>query len=145
MGARKFFTQEQKESILLAISDAERLTSGEICVHLDTRCKGDQIERAIYLFDKLGMEKTRLKNGVLIYLAIEDRKLAIIGDEGINTAVPEGFWDEVRDLMIHHFREGDFVTGLTEGIRLAGAQLGVHFPRQDNDINELSNDISFAE
>lgn len=143
MGARKFFSKEDQQKILDAVKYAEQLTSGEIRVHLETHCKGDQIARALYIFKHLGMHQTALRTGVLFYLAVEDRKLAILGDQGINEVVQEGFWDEVKDLMVQHFKEGQYTLGLCEGIRLAGEQLIHHFPRKQDDINELSDDISF--
>ena len=91
------------------------------------------------------MQKTELRNGVLIYLAVEDRKLAILGDAGINLKVPKDFWDSTRDLMVSNFKEGRYTEGLSEGIKLAGNQLKEHYPYQSDDVNELSDDISFGE
>ena len=82
---------------------------------------------------------------MLIYLAVEDRKLAILGDAGINLKVPNDFWDTTRDFMINHFKEGKFAEGLSGGIKLAGQQLKEHYPYQSDDTNELSDDISFGE
>ncbi len=145
MGARNFFSAEDKQKILDAVAYAEKLTSGEIRVHLETLCPNDQVTRAIFIFQRLGMHQTALRNGVLFYLAVKEKKLAIIADEGINAAVPKGFWDEVRDLMVSHFKEGDYTTGLCEGIRLAGEQLLQHFPRQSEDVNELNDEITFQD
>ncbi|GAB4330262.1 MAG: TPM domain-containing protein [Bacteroidales bacterium] len=142
--AKKFFSPQEKEDIVLAIKSAELDTSGEIRVHIENRCPGDPRERAALLFRFLKMDRTRQRNGVLFYLAVKNRKFAIIGDEGINRVVPDGFWDEVRDVMLEHFREGRFAQGLVEGIQLAGKQLKEHFPYQTDDVNELSDDISFG-
>ncbi|MBN3034767.1 MAG: TPM domain-containing protein [Bacteroidales bacterium] len=140
-----FLSPGEQEDILLAIKDAELDTSGEIRVHVENHCPGDALDRAAYIFGKLGMHKTTLRNGVLFYLALKNRKFAIIGDQGINTKVPEGFWDQIRERMIVAFREEQFADGLAEGIRLAGEQLKKHFPHQADDVNELPDDISFGE
>ena len=142
--AKELFTAEQKPQIVAAIREAEKNTSGEIRVHIDKKCKEDVLDRAAYMFDALDMQKTALRNGVLIYLATEDRQFAILGDAGINQKVPVGFWDGVRDLMISNFKQGKFTEGLSEGIKLAGEQLKKHFPYQSNDKNELADDISFG-
>lgn len=142
--AKELFTAEQKQQIVSAIREAEKNTSGEIRVHIDKKCKEDVLDRAAYMFDALDMQKTALRNGVLIYLATEDRQFAILGDAGINQKVPVGFWDGVRDLMISNFKQGKFTEGLSEGIKLAGEQLKKHFPYQSNDKNELADDISFG-
>lgn len=142
--AKDLFTAEQKQQIVAAIREAEKNTSGEIRVHIDKKCKEDVLDRAAYMFDALDMQKTALRNGVLIYLATEDRQFAILGDAGINQKVPVGFWDGVRDLMISNFKQGKFTEGLSEGIKLAGEQLKRHFPYQSNDKNELADDISFG-
>jgi len=102
------------------------------------------LDRAAVVFQTLAMHKTALRNGVLFYLATEDRKFAILGDGGINAVVPEGFWDEVKDTVIVGLAAGNPAEGLASGIRLAGQQLSAHFPLEANDINELSNDISFG-
>jgi uncharacterized membrane protein len=139
------FTVEQREAIQQAIAQAELNTSGEIRIHIDGKCKEDPIKRAIAVFEKLGMQKTALRNGVLIYLALDHKKLAIIGDKGINEVVPDHFWDDERDLMISHFKKGEFTEGLVNGILKVGDQLKQAFPYQETDQNELSNEISFGE
>jgi LemA protein len=143
--ARNFFTRQQKEDILLAIKNAELDTSGEIRVHIEEKCPGDVMDRAAQIFDKLHMQNTELRNGVLFYLALKNRKFAVLGDSGINRVVPENFWDEVRDIMLNHFRENHFTEGLLEGITLAGRQLKDHFPFHKDDVNELPDEISFGD
>lgn len=142
--AEELFSKEDRKKITAAIAEAEMNTSGEIRVHIDKKCNEDVLDRAAWIFEKLEMHKTELRNGVLIYLAVEDRKLAILGDGGINEKVSDGFWDDVRDLMISNFKEGNFTNGLSEGILKAGQQLKSHFPYQTDDVNELSDDISFG-
>jgi len=142
--AKNFFSNEQQESILLAIKNAELDTGGEIRVHIENKCPGDVLDRAAQVFDKLHMQNTKLRNGVLVYLSIENRKFAILGDAGINAVVPENFWDEIKDKMIAHFREGRFTEGLVEAIQSAGEQLKIHFPYETDDVNELPDDISFG-
>jgi uncharacterized membrane protein len=143
MKASSFFTKEQQAQILSSVKAAEESTSGEIRVHIETSFKGDVLDRAAWVFGKLGMHKTALRNGVLFYLAVEDRKFAIIGDAGIHSKVPEDFWDKTKELMQNNFKEGKFTEGLSEGIILAGEQLKTHFPHQKDDVNELPDEISF--
>jgi len=141
--ASSFFTKEQQAQILAAVKEAEDATSGEIRVHIETSCPGEVLDRAAWVFKKLGMHKTAERNGVLFYLAVEDRKFAIIGDAGINAKVPAGFWDCINELILKNFREGKFTEALSEGIVLSGRQLKTHFPHQRSDVNELKDEISF--
>ena len=143
--ARQFFSSEQTEAIKQSIAQAELNTSGEIRVHIDNTCKGDVLDVAADCFKKLEMHKTELRNGVLFYLSIQDRKFAILGDKGINEKVPADFWDTIRDVMRAHFKQQEFTQGLTKGIGMAGEKLKLHFPYQSNDTNELSNDITFGD
>lgn len=143
--ARDFFTAEQQQQIVHAITEAEKRTSGEIRVHLEDTCSGDPVQRAQTLFHKLGMHKTDLHNGVLIYLAVRDRQFAIIGDAGIDAKVPSDFWVSVRNAMLEKFVQGAFADGLVIAIHEAGEKLAVYFPISDNDRNEVSNEISFRD
>ena len=143
MKASAFFTRDQQEAIVRAITEAEHATSGEIRVHVETSCKTSVLDQAAWLFRKLGMEKTADRNGVLVYLAVKDRTFAIIGDTGINAVVPPGFWDAIRDHMQKRFSDGLFAEGLAEGILMAGEQLKEHFPHMKDDINEITDTISF--
>jgi uncharacterized membrane protein len=143
MKASTFFTKEQQTQILEAVKEAEKATSGEVRVHIETKCNEDVLDRAAWIFGKLGMQKTELRNGVLFYLAVNDKKFAILGDAGINSVVPAGFWDEISLLLAKNFREGRFTEGLCEGIIMAGQQLKTHFPYKGDDVNELSDEISF--
>lgn len=143
MSAEDFFTKEEKQAITAAIAEAELNTSGEIRLHVENRCKIDVLDRAAYIFGKLNMHETDQRNGVLFYLAVDDHKFAIIGDAGINKVVPANFWDEIKQTMLALFKEGRFTEGLSMGIRMAGEQLKANFPYQHDDINELSDEISF--
>lgn len=143
MNASNFFTNQQKEDIKFAIKDAEIGTSGEIRVHLELNCDQNPIDRALWVFNRLKMNKTEQQNGVLIYLAVRSRKFAIIGDEGINRVVPPDFWDEIKTGMLIDFREGDFTSGIISAIALVGKKMKQYFPHQREDVNELSDDISF--
>ena len=143
MNAASFFTKEQQSEILASIREAEKSTSGEIRVHIETRCPEEVLDRTAWIFTKLNMHKTAERNGVLFYLAVSDHKFAIIGDAGINAKVPEGFWDEIREQMEKSFSDGKFTDGLSKGILLAGSQLKNHFLHNKSDVNELSDEISF--
>lgn len=134
---------EQEQALVDAISQAELNTSGEIRIHLEKSTGNSSAEqRAKQWFGKLEMHKTAEKNGVLFYLAIQDRQLALWAGEGINEKVPANFWQEIIDLMISEFKVGHFSEGLIAGVEKTGKALGEFFPRQDYDVDELSNEIS---
>jgi len=139
----KFLNKEEEQRIISAIKEAELQTSGEIRVHLDKTLDKDPVYDAQQVFQRLGMHRTEARNGVLIYLLPEQKKFAIIGDEGIDKVVPEHFWEDVRDLMQQHFREGAFVEGLRAAIALVGEKLKAYFPYQSDDENELPDEISY--
>jgi uncharacterized membrane protein len=143
MKASSFFNKEQQALILASVVEAEKQTSGEIRVHIESSCPEDVLDRAAWIFKKLGMHKTAERNGVLFYLAVADKKFAILGDAGINAKVPEGFWDGISSLLRKNFSEGKFTEGLSEGILQAGKQLKTHFPYSKDDVNELPDEISF--
>ncbi len=143
MKAEKFFTAEQKALLVQAIQAAELNTSGEVRVHIESTCGGVVLDRAAYIFKKLDMHKTALRNGVLFYLSLNDRRFAILGDAGINAKVADTFWNEVKDLVIKNFKEEKFTEGLVQGIALAGEKLKENFPYQSNDKNELTDEVSF--
>ena len=144
MKSSQFFNEEQKKLITDAIKEAELNTSGEIRVHIESGCKEDVLDRAAYMFEKLAIHKTELRNGVLFYLSVKDRKFAILGDAGINAVTPENFWDEIKETVINHFKKDEFDIGLSTGIKMAGLALKEHFPYQKDDVNELSDEISFG-
>lgn len=140
---RSILSQEQEESLVAAITRAELLTSGELRIHIEKSTgKKDPQLRAKEVFAKLGMHATAEKNGVLFYLAVEDRSLAIWGGEGIDEKVPDGFWNEIVEAVIAEFKQAHFSAGLIKGVEMAGAALGQFFPRKDDDVDELSNEIS---
>lgn len=143
MSVENFFSKEEKKQITDAIAEAEMNTSGEIRLHMEGHCKIDVLDRAAYVFEKLKMHETVQRNGVLFYLAVHDRKFAIIGDGGINHVVPANFWDEIKETMLGFFKEGKFTDGLSKGILMAGEQLKANFPYHHEDVNELSDEISF--
>ncbi len=140
----KILNDSEKLQIEASIKEAEKLTSGEIRVHIEDTCSGNVLDRAAGVFSSLNMHKTKLRNGVLFYLAIRDHKFAVLGDSGINALVPGNFWDDIKIKMQIKFRQGRYAEGLSEGIKLAGAQLQAHFPLEAGDENELSDKISFG-
>lgn len=144
MSVHKNFSEEDKLQITNAIRVAETNTSGEIRVHIENHCKGDVLDRAAYVFEKLEMHKTKLRNGVLFYLAVKDHKFAILGDGGINDKVEDDFWECTKETVISKLKEGLFADGLAEGIIRAGERLKEHFPYQEDDENELPDEISFG-
>lgn len=141
-----FFTEAEQDNIIAAVQKAEKETSGEIKVHVERRCKKNLVfKRASKVFTILKMHETAERNGVLFYLASADKHFAIIGDKGIDEKVPDDFWEDVRDTVIKHFKDNKFAEGMGKGILMAGEKLQKYFPYQEDDINELSDDISFGE
>ncbi len=141
--AVNILNREEDRQVVEAIQQAERNTSGEIKVHIENHCKGNVEQRSLFVFKHLKLNETKLHNGVLIYLSVKDRKFAILGDEGIDKVVEEGFWNDVKDLMLSHFKEGRFAEGLVQGIQRCGEKLKAYFPYQSDDINEIPDDISY--
>ncbi|GAA4813792.1 TPM domain-containing protein [Litoribaculum gwangyangense] len=137
-----FLTTTEEEEIIEAIRIAELNTSGEIRVHIEKTSNGDATNRALDVFHLLKMDNTKLQNGVLIYVAVEDKTFVIYGDEGINKVVTKDFWDSTKNTMQSHFKAGNFKKGLVEGILKSGEQLKKYFPYTDMDTNELTNEIS---
>lgn len=137
-----FLTTIEEQEIVAAIREAELQTSGEIRVHIETSAKGNIEARALEVFSILKMQNTALHNGVLIYVAVNDKAFAIYGDKGINSVVSKTFWDDTKNTIQTHFKNGNHKQGLVDGILLAGNQLKSYFPRLENDKNELSNTIS---
>ena len=137
-----FLTKEEEQEIVEAIRMAEKETSGEIRVHIEKTTSMDAFDRALEVFHELEMNKTHLKNGVLIYVAVKDKTFVICGDQGINDVVSNDFWDATKEIMASHFKIGNFKQGLIDGILKAGAELKKYFPYENGDTNELSNEIS---
>ena len=137
-----FLSYEDEQEIVAAIREAEQKTSGEIRVHLEPSCKGDIENHTLEVFHELKMDNTQQRNGVLIYIAVNDRCFSIFGDKGINQVVQSDFWDCTKDTMQIHFKSGEFKQGIIEGVINAGIQLAKFFPWDEDDENELSNEIS---
>ncbi|SDK66233.1 TLP18.3, Psb32 and MOLO-1 founding protein of phosphatase [Salinimicrobium catena] len=139
----EFLTQQEEEEVVEAIRQAEKKTSGEIRVHIEKSSKGDIWKRAMEVFHLLKMDNTKQDNGVLIYVAIDDRNFVIYGDKGINDVVPPDFWESTKDEIVAEFKKGNFKQGLINGITRAGHELQVHFPWDEGtDENQLSDKIS---
>lgn len=137
-----FLSEKEEEEVVEAIRTAEKRTSGEIRVHLEKTSNGDIWSRAMEVFHLLKMDNTKESNGVLIYVAVEDRNFVIYGDKGINDVVPPNFWESTKDAIVEQFKKGHFKQGLIDGILKAGEQLQKHFPWTEGDVNELSDKIS---
>lgn len=140
--ATEFLTPEDEQQIVDAIAAAEKNTSGEIRVHIENHSEKPPLERAQEVFHILGMDATSKRNGVLFYVGVSDHTFAIIGDEGIDKAVEDDFWDCTKDVVISQFKEKRFAQGLVEGILRAGDRLKAYFPYSDEDKDELTNEIS---
>lgn len=146
---RRFLDDKEKAQVLEAIQAAELRTSGELRVHLERkvprRVNGDPYLRARELFAGMGMHATAARNGVLFYLATGSRRFTVLGDEKLHQRLPEGFWEDVVARMAEHFVDDRFGDGLAAGIAYVGERLAEHFPYQSDDVNELPDEISYAD
>lgn len=137
-----FLSASDEQEIVEAILTAEKNTSGEIRVHIESHTRLNHYDRAREVFHFLKMDNTKEENGVLLYVAVNDKKFSICGDKGIDKVVPENFWAATKDIIQSHFKEGNFKDGILEGVLKAGTELEKHFPWKHGDTNELSNEIS---
>lgn len=144
MKAKQFLDHQAEQQLLEAIREAEKLTSGEIRVHIENHCKRDAVQAASSVFRKLKMHQTEHHNGVLFYLALMDKKFAVYADEGLYQRVPTDFWHDIVNEMALNFAKGNFLEGLCHGIKQAGEALASHFPRLSDDRNELDDSISMG-
>jgi uncharacterized membrane protein len=144
--AEDYFAPHEKQVIVAAIKQAEKQTSGEIRVFIESKCLYvNAIDRAKELFDELDMYKTANKNAVIVYVALKHRQLAIFADDGIYEKTGKKFWQHQLQLMLQHFGQEDFVEGIAGIVKEIGNALQTHFPYQKNDVNELLDDIVFGE
>lgn len=141
--AHNFFTAPEQQLLVDAIAKAEQYTSGEIRLHIENFCFGSELKAAVKVFKKLNMHQTRERNGILIYLAVVSRKVAIIGDEGIHQKLGQEFWEKIAGKLISEFKTSKKAEALAAAIVECGEQLSNYFPIQEDDRNELSNSISF--
>lgn len=141
MQQKEFLAKLDQPRIVAAIGEAEQKTSGEIRVHIQPKAGDDIRQFAERTFERLGMTKTALRNGVLLFIASEQQRFVILGDKGIDEKVPAGFWDDVATKLTIRFKNEEFTEGIVDAIRTAGENLGRYFPRAKDDVNELSNEI----
>jgi uncharacterized membrane protein len=143
MQQKEFLEKLDQKRIVAAIADAEKQTSGEVRVHVQPKVTGGELrDVAERTFERLGMTKTALRTGVLLFIASEENRFVILGDQGINDKVPAGFWDEIAAKLTIRFRNGEFTDGIVDAVTAAGAQLHEYFPRAADDVDELSNEIN---
>lgn len=145
MGLSDFIPKDDQTRITEAITMAEKRTSGEICVHVTPKCRGDVMEAAEKKFNKLGLYKTERRNGVLIYVAYKSKKFAILGDKGINEVVPDDYWHDEKETLGKYLSQGKPADGLCEVVSQIGDALAAYFPPVDDDVDELSNEVSFSD
>ncbi|MCB0273220.1 MAG: TPM domain-containing protein [Calditrichaeota bacterium] len=139
---KPILSKAQKERVVAAIRQAEKNTSGEIRVHLEKRCSGNPLERAARVFNKLGMEKTALRNGILLYIATHSRRCAVYADQGIFEKVDPQAWEGVLETLLPGLKKAEIELGIETAVFRIGEILRQFFPHQSDDKNELSDDIS---
>ncbi|MFL6244532.1 MAG: TPM domain-containing protein [Thermoanaerobaculia bacterium] len=145
MQQKEFLAQLDQELIVAAIATAELKTSGEIRVHIQPKARGEIRNVAERTFERLGMTKTALRNGVLLFIACEEQRFTILGDRGIDEKVPAGFWDDIAAKLTVRFKAGEFTDGIVDAIHSAGDQLVQYFPRAEGDVDELTNEINIEQ
>ena len=141
---RALLSDDDLAAIARAVAEAEGHTSAEIRVHLDHSCKGDALQQAIKIFERLGMHRTEARNGVLLYISVTDRKLAVIGDKGIHERVGEAYWQGLVAAVRERMRQQQPRDGLIHAIAEVARELARHFPRHPGDTNELPNQVSLG-
>lgn len=134
--------KDSKREIVKAITLTEKMTSGEVRVHIQSKCKEEVFEEGKKVFKKLKMYKTKERNGVLIFIALESKRFAILGDIGIHERVKDEFWNTTRDKMAEHFKKNQIKEGIVAGVLSIGEKLKKHFPRKSDDKDELPNKIT---
>jgi len=143
--AKPFLNDAEQKVVVDAIRAAEKRTSGEIRVFIESKCSYvSPLDRAVEIFHGLKMDRTEDRNGVLLYMAYKDRQLAIYGDKGIHEKVGSAFWDEEVKKILHSFRQTGYVDGLVHIITEIGDALVSYFPYENEDRNELPDDIVFG-
>ena len=141
MRHRRFIGTLAHERIHAAIHGAEQKTSGEIRVMVSHKRAPDPVAAARHAFLRLGMQQTKHRNAVLIFVAPRSRTFAVIGDEAVHARCGDGFWRELADAMTGYFKRGEYTDGILHGISRAGELLSAHFPRDPDDHNELADDV----
>lgn len=144
IGIEQWLTAEELHRVRQAIERAEQRTSAEIRVHLDITIVEDVLDHAALVFDRLGMDRTKQRNGVLLYVSIPARRAGVICDVGVNAKVPKGYWKSILRTLLNHFRQGGYAQGLCAAVERLGEELAPLFPPADDDDDELSNQVSIG-
>ena len=141
-----FFSKEENEKIVQSICDAEKQTSGEVRVFVESKCRFvDAIDRALEIFANLKMQNTAQRNAVIVYVAIKDRQLAVYGDTGIHQKTGDEYWKAAVNNMVSHFNKENYADGIANCVTMIGEALQQHFPYdKDLDKNELPDEIIFG-
>jgi len=142
---KEFKDRLDEERIVAAIGEVAAKATAEVRVHVEARCQGDVMDRAVEVFANLHMHQTRYRNGTLLYIAFKDHKFAIIGDAGINAKVGQDFWMKEQQIISNYFQKGEFTEGICQCIQQVGAELAKYFPYEPDDTNELPDDISYGD
>jgi len=143
MSSDLFLSDQQEQHVISMIQETENRTSAEIRVHIENNCSDDALDRAAGVFHDLGMDETQRQNGVLIYIASEDHEAAVYAGKGIHSEVEEGFWSDVLQILINHFKQDNFEQGIAEAVKKVGTKLEELYPYRKGDVDELSNEISY--
>ena len=142
MRTREFLSQLDHNRIVDAIRGAEAETSGQIRVYVQRGgLAGDPVIEAQKQFHKLGMQATKERNGVLIFVLPRAHKFAVLGDEGVHQKCGDEFWQQLVERMRAHFQSENFTKAMVEAIEEVGQLLARHFPKTSAPRNELPDEI----
>ncbi|EJL71011.1 TPM domain-containing protein [Chryseobacterium populi] len=139
-----FLTNQQIAALVEAIQAAEKHSTGEIRVHIDSTTENHNAETAFEVFKKLCMNNTADRNAVLFHVNFEQKYLTIIGDVGIHEKVYQSFWDHLHDYITSEFAKGNYFKALKSAILETGIELKKYFPVKGENPNQLSNEITFS-
>ena len=142
MRARDFLKELRHDEIVCEIRALEKRTSGELRVFISRKDIAEPVGEAGKVFQNLGMDRTRQRNAVLIFVAPRTHQFAVVGDTGVHAKCGDGFWRELAGAMTEDFRRAQFTQGIVQGIRKAGELLALHFPPEPGDGNQLPDTVA---
>ena len=141
MKPKEFLQKLDDDKVMATIAEAERKSSGEIRVFVSNEKPSDALRAAAAQFLKLGMDKTRERNGVLLFFAPKVQQFAVVGDDGIDAKCGLDFWQQIASEITTHLKAGEFTEAVVDAVTHVGDVLAKHFPRSPDDRNELPNQI----
>ena len=137
----RFLTDEEEALLVDEIRKQEARTSAEIRVCVTDKLIFRPQHYAWRVFDESGMRNTREHNGALIVMMPRVKKVVILGDRALHELVGDDYWQQAVAAMVREMHHLGPLDAIREGLRRLGDTLAVHWPRKDDDINELPDEI----